>query len=268
MGINLNPLDIFKTDIRFYAKPIGAGTKDANGSFVSDDPGNAVIGAGVDIRTPHISHVLIGPSGQLGDFEYFNNDPWSYKNTTADHFFALRNYCRAFMANFNLGTFGTYAYAGISIGECVNYTDGIGAFTQSCIQLRYNYVAAVWEAVIINKYGATTAKKRFVINLGKNPRGVKNFSVGLFMLLEIDYWPNERIDFKIDDKVVLSFTDKMAFDIIGSYYSPGPLLDTYQHETTAGLTLKGCGSFSAIQGAGSNNLNTRFANLTAITFRP
>lgn len=249
----------------FYTLPFGgqgvydAGFADDNGS--TTDTTNAT---GATITPQFMTHLVGGAAVSTADRalrndpEWLNQDPFAAFNNTADHWWVYRTLCQVYMTwvqdNRNSeavpATIHSSAaiqqgsWIGLSWGMPTSYTTLPGT-NHTCFAIVYNLYTGHWETWVIDQFGPTNGK-RFITDLGADAGiGLRPFTNGpAAYFLEIDYIPNNRVDFYINrghdgsggygGGLVQSFTDEE----FGSGYTP--IANTYDNEAKVGATIKGC----------------------------
>lgn len=235
-----------------------------DGTPVGTNSASAIVDGGSG--PPQIKLVAGDQGGAVNqmcsNYEHFNQDVFSWGCATADLMWALPNVVRAFgsLSGQNLPVAG--AYWGAAFGDAVA-VQGASYGSQAALQLRYNMTTGHWEAVVINKYGAS-GHKVFEVDLGARPQNVNAFILGRDFLLEIEFTPSPiaalaSVAFFINKAPVLTFTDAANGN------GDTPLADLYAHRETVGLTLKGGGMFCSTGNNGGSDTTALFKVLVCET---
>ncbi len=250
----LEPFDLINVHRRSYTAPLAIDLCTTNGTVTNGSDG------GGGVAPPQIILNATGALEHAQTNEYFNQDPWSYRNSTADGMWGLRNVISATLyvtgATTNSPTAGTWS--GISFGAFPSQfaSAGTPTETQAVVFLALDISTATYKVGVINKYGPSTHKS-FITDVGL-PSGFKAFAEQRFYKLTIDYRPDELIDFYVDDRRIYRWRDSVD----AKPYTP--LADFKANEKTVGLTLRGGNLFSTVGNAAHVN-STIFTNFECYT---
>jgi len=259
MGAKEVILDLKRSFVRRYTEPSGNNILDLGGSsYISASPDNG----GTQIQPPLYTHGALSNAGTPGftsDSEYFAQDIFAaFTNGSSNHMWGLRNLVRSFMFTRTNTSGAVGAFCGISLGEAVAISAGEFTQTQNYAMLRLNCfptATPVWEALFCNKFGSVN-KRLYKAVLGSSIPGIKSWQHLRPFHLEIDYFPNEKIVFSIDGKIVFTFTDAIAKTMtpVGSSApdpNANPLHMVFEKELISGTSVKGGTTFCTTDSTGS-----------------
>jgi hypothetical protein len=180
--------------------------------------------------------IAVGPNELAVASEHYNYDPFTYSRRpkVSDHMWALPMYADTLVFPAQVVQFPSAgAMTGFSIGnlESPNFT---GAASQNSVRLSiaFRHDDKHWQVEVCNRWAASGHKQK-IVDLGTLTPDIPQPATGVTCRLEIAYYPNDRVEFYIDGRLVKTFTD--AADGGGDT----PLADIYSHEATFNSTIGG-----------------------------